>query len=117
MGVLNVTPDSFSDGGKYYQMDDAIDRAIELEKQGADILDIVWVLGGCSLIRPLPLNPEPPFLGLPQTQSLDLPVMLLLMALMIIFGFSEGKLRRWQGGVLFAIYISYLVALFTLIRP
>jgi len=40
MGVLNVTPDSFSDGGKYYQMDDAIDRAIELEKQGADILDI-----------------------------------------------------------------------------
>lgn len=40
MGVLNVTPDSFSDGGKYYQMDDAINRAIELEKQGADIIDI-----------------------------------------------------------------------------
>jgi len=40
MGVLNVTPDSFSDGGKYYQMDDAIDRAIELERQGADIIDI-----------------------------------------------------------------------------
>lgn len=40
MGVLNVTPDSFSDGGKFYHMDDAIDRAIEIEKQGADIIDI-----------------------------------------------------------------------------
>ena len=40
MGVLNVTPDSFSDGGKFYHMDDAIDRAVELEKQGADIIDI-----------------------------------------------------------------------------
>jgi cation:H+ antiporter len=84
---------------------------------GADILDIVWVLGGCSLIRPLPLNPEPPFLGLPQTQSLDLPIMLLLMLLLVIFGYSEGKLRRWQGGVLFAIYAVYIVILFVVIRP
>src|SRR5579885_2747449 len=40
MGVLNVTPDSFSDGGKYMDPDRAFARAIELEEQGADILDI-----------------------------------------------------------------------------
>ncbi len=40
MGVLNVTPDSFSDGGKYYDPDRAFARAIELEEEGADIIDI-----------------------------------------------------------------------------
>src|SRR5882724_5680276 len=40
MGVLNVTPDSFSDGGKYQDPDRAFARAVELEEQGADILDI-----------------------------------------------------------------------------
>ncbi len=40
MGVLNVTPDSFSDGGKYADPDRAFARAVELEEQGADIIDI-----------------------------------------------------------------------------
>src|SRR6202451_632563 len=40
MGVLNVTPDSFSDGGKYSDPDRAFARAVEIEEQGADILDI-----------------------------------------------------------------------------
>src|SRR5277367_5083973 len=40
MGVLNVTPDPFSDGGNYLDPDRAFARAIELEEQGADILDI-----------------------------------------------------------------------------
>ncbi len=40
MGVLNVTPDSFSDGGKYLDPDRAFARAIEMEEQGADIIDI-----------------------------------------------------------------------------
>src|ERR1700729_3074745 len=40
MGVLNVTPDSFSDGGKYSDPDRAFARAIELEEQGADMIDI-----------------------------------------------------------------------------
>jgi len=81
---------------------------------GANILDVFWVLGGSSLIRPLPLNPDQTFLGLPQTQSLDLPVMFLMMVLLVGFGFSKGKLARWQGGVLFAIYAIYLVVLFTI---
>src|SRR6185503_9258448 len=40
VGVLNVTPDSFSDGGKYSDPDRAFARAIELEEQGADVVDI-----------------------------------------------------------------------------
>jgi dihydropteroate synthase len=40
MGVLNVTPDSFSDGGKYDQPEFAIKHALAMEQAGADLLDI-----------------------------------------------------------------------------
>ncbi len=40
MGVLNVTPDSFSDGGLYSDPDRAYARALEMEEQGADIIDL-----------------------------------------------------------------------------
>jgi dihydropteroate synthase len=40
MGVLNVTPDSFSDGGLFLDTDAAVARACEIERAGADILDI-----------------------------------------------------------------------------
>jgi dihydropteroate synthase len=40
MGILNVTPDSFSDGGAYLDTEAAIARALQLEEDGADIIDI-----------------------------------------------------------------------------
>ncbi|GIW96004.1 MAG: dihydropteroate synthase [Pirellulaceae bacterium] len=40
MGIVNVTPDSFSDGGRYFSEDAAVAHALELVEQGADILDI-----------------------------------------------------------------------------
>ena len=40
MGIVNVTPDSFSDGGLYFETKKAIARARELEMEGADIVDI-----------------------------------------------------------------------------
>jgi len=40
MGVINVTPDSFSDGGLYLEKKQAIERGLELAAQGADILDV-----------------------------------------------------------------------------
>lgn len=40
MGILNVTPDSFSDGGKYDRIDTALKRAEEMINEGADIIDI-----------------------------------------------------------------------------
>lgn len=44
MGILNVTPDSFSDGGQYNELDNALKHCDEMLEQGADIIDI----GGCS---------------------------------------------------------------------
>jgi len=54
MAILNVTPDSFSDGGKYFAPEDAIARALELEREGADILDIgaQSTRPGCEAISP-----------------------------------------------------------------
>ena len=40
MGVLNVTPDSFSDGGLYFQKDKAIEQGLAMAYEGADIIDI-----------------------------------------------------------------------------
>lgn len=40
MGVLNVTPDSFSDGGDYFGYHKAVERALQMETEGADIIDI-----------------------------------------------------------------------------
>ena len=40
MGVVNVTPDSFSDGGLFLDTDDAVRHALELAAEGADILDV-----------------------------------------------------------------------------
>ena len=44
MGILNVTPDSFSDGGRYNQMDKALEHCEQMIHDGADFIDI----GGCS---------------------------------------------------------------------
>ena len=46
MGVLNVTPDSFSDGGKYRTVDDAIRQALHMFESGASIVDV-----GCGMGR------------------------------------------------------------------
>ena len=40
MGILNVTPDSFSDGGRFQDMDAALRHAQEKIRDGADILDV-----------------------------------------------------------------------------
>ncbi len=40
MGTINVTPDSFSDGGMFFQKDSAVKRALEMVEEGADLIDI-----------------------------------------------------------------------------
>ena len=57
MGILNITPDSFSDGGKHYTFEDAVSSAFQMEQDGADIIDI----GGESTrpgAKPLDLETE-----------------------------------------------------------
>ncbi len=55
MGVINITPDSFSDGGRYFDKDKALERGLQLVEEGSDIIDI----GGEST-RPgsEPISPE-----------------------------------------------------------
>ncbi|MCP4577045.1 MAG: dihydropteroate synthase, partial [Deltaproteobacteria bacterium] len=40
MGIVNVTPDSFSDGGQYYDRNKAIERGFQMAREGADIIDV-----------------------------------------------------------------------------
>src|SRR2546430_16631482 len=40
MGVLNITPDSFSDGGKFFTSDKAIEQGLRMAADGADIIDV-----------------------------------------------------------------------------
>jgi dihydropteroate synthase len=78
MGILNVTPDSFSDGGRYLDPDKAIARGVELAEEGADLIDI----GGESTrpgARPVSAEEElerviPVILGLRRARSVPLSV-------------------------------------------
>ena len=57
MGILNVTPDSFSDGGHFFNSARAVSRALQMAEQGADIIDV----GGESTrpgSEPVPLDEE-----------------------------------------------------------
>ena len=59
MGILNVTPDSFSDGGEWFETDRAITRGLEMIAEGADIVDV----GGESTrpgAEPVPADEELP---------------------------------------------------------
>ncbi len=40
MGALNVTPDSFSDGGKFFKLEDAVKQGMKMAEEGADIIDV-----------------------------------------------------------------------------
>lgn len=55
MGILNVTPDSFSDGGQFTDPEKALERALQMEEEGADIVDI-----GAESTRPgaEPVGPQ-----------------------------------------------------------
>ena len=76
-GILNVTPDSFSDGGKYINSDDAIKHLAELIEDGADIVDI-----GAESTRPgaLPVSANEqilrlkPILNFIQKENLKIPI-------------------------------------------
>ncbi|HYH01091.1 MAG TPA: dihydropteroate synthase [Terriglobales bacterium] len=69
MGIVNVTPDSFSDGGRYLSPDDAVEHALGMLEEGADILDI----GGEST-RPGARISLWPAAGLSRPESQDVPL-------------------------------------------
>lgn len=61
MGILNITPDSFSDGGRWLDPDRAVRRALQMQEEGADLLDLgaesTRPRGGVYGEGPLPLSP------------------------------------------------------------
>jgi dihydropteroate synthase len=65
MGILNVTPDSFSDGNRFFTLAGAVERALEMEGEGADIIDI----GGEST------RPNAPAVSLEEELSRVVPVL------------------------------------------
>src|SRR5689334_10018768 len=68
MGIVNVTPDSFSDGGKYFSPADAVEQAERLIAEGADLID----LGGEST------RPGAPGVGAEEEWRRLLPVLIAL---------------------------------------
>lgn len=60
MGILNVTPDSFSDGGKYMQVEEAVARALQMAEDGAAIIDVggISTRPGFSEVTPMKNLPE-----------------------------------------------------------
>lgn len=76
MGVLNVTPDSFSDGGRYASLDDAVAHAVRMRDEGADLIDVGGestrpgaprVDSDTEIKRVVPVIAELAALGIPMT--------------------------------------------------
>jgi dihydropteroate synthase len=68
MGILNLTPDSFSDGGRYFEPEAALDRALQMQEEGADLIDV----GGEST------RPGAPSVSAAEEKDRVLPVLRLL---------------------------------------
>ena len=71
---------------------------------GANVMNLAWVIGACSLVRNLPFDS--------QTLFFDIPVMMFLTGLLLLFGLTDKRLSRWEGTTLLAIYTGYVIALF-----
>lgn len=75
---------------------------------GANILNLAWVLGVSSIIAVIPFDA--------QSLYFDIPVMLFITLLLLVFGATGKKLSRWEGMVLMMVYAAYLAVLFTVYR-
>jgi len=71
---------------------------------GANVLNILWVLGGASLIKPLNIDS--------QTRQITIPVIFGITLLMYFFSRTRLTISRKEGAVLLAVYIGYIVYIF-----
>ena len=71
---------------------------------GANIIDVTLAIGAAGTVMPLKIDSN--------VRMLDLPVMLLLMVLMIVFGKTKNIFHRWEGAVLVGIYAAYILIVF-----
>ena len=76
---------------------------------GANLFNIILVSGAAISISPFSIPAEKTLAGVNSSFVLDLPLMLLVMALLCIPPLRSGKLRRWQGVLLLCIYAAFTV--------
>ena len=79
---------------------------------GANILNLVLVSGVASAVSPFPVPNNTQIAGINSSLLIDIPVMLLVMALLTIPALARGKLSRWQGITLITIYVIFCAVQF-----
>ena len=75
---------------------------------GANIFNIVLVLGTAVTIKPFALPASGTLFGVNSSLVIDIPVMLLVMAILTLPALAKGRLRRWQGILLLLIYAAFV---------
>ncbi len=81
---------------------------------GANLFNLVLVSGAAITIRPFDIPAETRIFGQNASLVLDVPLSLLVMAILTVPALLRGKLSRWQGILLLAIYLAYTVLQFVL---
>lgn len=76
---------------------------------GANIFNLVLVSGAAVTISPFVVPEGSKLFGFNASQILEIPLMLVVMALMTLPALFKGKLRRWQGVTLLGIYVAFVV--------
>lgn len=82
---------------------------------GANIFNLVLVSGAAITINPFKVPSEATFLGNNASLIFDIPLVLAVMAIMTVPTIITGKLRRWQGITLLALYAAYCVLQFVIL--
>ena len=81
---------------------------------GANLFDLVLVCGVSAALAPFGLPADAELLGRSASLVLDLPVMFLVMMLLVVPPLRRGRLYRWQGAALLAVYAAYCAVQFLL---
>ena len=76
---------------------------------GANIFNLVLVSGAAVTIAPFAVPEGSKLFGINTSQLIEIPLMITVMALMTLPAIAKGKLRRWQGVTLLAIYAAFVV--------
>jgi cation:H+ antiporter len=76
---------------------------------GANLFNIVLVSGAAITISPFAIPTEKTLLGINSSLLVDIPVMFAVMAILCIPSLAKGKLSRWQGVLLLAIYAGFTI--------
>ncbi|MBO5716413.1 MAG: calcium/sodium antiporter [Clostridia bacterium] len=79
---------------------------------GANILNLVLVSGVASTVSPFPVPNNTQIAGINSSLLIDIPVMLFVMAFLTIPALARGKLSRWQGITLIAVYVTFCAVQF-----